>query len=273
MSARALGDLTTDADLGQEFFTVGKVVASAVHEIRNPLAAAWGFTQLIEEQAEPPLKDYAAIVLKELARIRQFLKEISLLVPTVPPPPRQRVKLRELVEEAVAYVSRRAPQRVCIQIDVSPEVTVCANRKRLAEALRAVLLNAAEAVDERRQIRVFLARSKNQLRLVIYNTGEPIAPRVLGRVFDPFFSTKPDRLGLGLSKALRIMLDHRGYVEIENRANGVQVSLVFCLECQGPGGAAAGAKEKVEPALPARERGASGASGCWQQAHLLLDRV
>jgi signal transduction histidine kinase len=86
----------------------------------------------------------------------------------------------------------------------------------LQEALAALLQNAVEAVDENGRIRVEVRTVAGRHRVAVSDDGAGVPAERLERVFQPFFTTKPQGSGLGLSAALRIAEKHGGTIELES---------------------------------------------------------
>jgi len=217
-----------DDDGAHAIRLVGRVVASVVHEIRNPLTGAYGYAQLIRDLAEPPFGEYADRILGELERIRRYLKQLSHLAPRDVAALSSQWSLRQIVEDAVAGIPPdRLNGDVVFSIEVSGEHYVWGFHIELVLAVRATLTNALDSLDGKKEILVTSEIADDVTRLRICNTGTPISPRALPRVCEPFFSTEEGKRGLGLAVVKRVMTDHNGTVEVENDSDQVCVTLAF----------------------------------------------
>jgi signal transduction histidine kinase len=119
-------------------------------------------------------------------------------------------------------------------------------------AFHAILSNALEATHNGNQILVSAATDRDTfanrdlIRIVIADAGDGIEPDMLARVADPFFSSKRDRDGLGLSTALRVIEMHGGALKISSaRGNGTQVEVLLPLV-----GRSKGAMDELNPPPP-----------------------
>jgi two-component system sensor histidine kinase AtoS len=109
-----------------------------------------------------------------------------------------------------------------------PSLTADANL--LKQAIVNIIQNAMEAMPDRGTltVRSWLHAELNMLVVAVADTGPGVLPQVLSRVFEPFYSTKLDRMGLGLPTAHRIVTEHGGFINIiadENTGTKVHIYL------------------------------------------------
>ena len=84
------------------------------------------------------------------------------------------------------------------------------------------------AEKKRKTVKVTLFGSEETIGISISDHGEGIAKKNLDRIFEPFFSTRPDQMGLGLTFAKRVMEEHGGEIQVESRLKkGTTVTLIF----------------------------------------------
>ena len=94
-----------------------------------------------------------------------------------------------------------------------------------------VALNGVEAMDGRGRLSLEVARQNGDVALAVSDTGPGIAPERLPRLFEPFYSGKPNGTGLGLTIAERIVSAHGGRIEIDSKpGRGTRVTMLFPLE-------------------------------------------
>ncbi len=216
---------------------LGEMAAGIAHEVRNPLASIGLYAQmLVEDLADRPETARLA------GRIGGAVDRIDTIVSDVlrfardTSVQRRCVTVAGLVEQAlescratlaeteVSVVTEEAAgDPLCVEVDPTLMVQALAN----------VIRNAAEAVGEipdgARTVHVRVERSMRRLpngergdRVVIgvEDSGPGIAPEVLERMFNPFFTTRPTGTGLGLAIVHRIVEAHDGHVVVSNRDEG-----------------------------------------------------
>ena len=105
------------------------------------------------------------------------------------------------------------------------------DRDQLTQVLWNVALNGVEAMNGRGRLSLEVARQNGDVVLAVSDTGPGIPGERLARVFEPFYSGKPNGSGLGLTIAERIVAAHGGRIEIDSElGRGTRVTLLFPLE-------------------------------------------
>ncbi|MFC1708056.1 ATP-binding protein [Planctomycetota bacterium] len=124
--------------------------------------------------------------------------------------------LRATVEEERTRAEADASVEVLCELDSLADAEGLADGEKLAEAIGEVLRNSVESMpEEGGTVTVYAERLMDDRVLVeVYDTGEGFSDFALDRCFDAFFSTKAGRLGLGLTKARRILEAHGGDIEL-----------------------------------------------------------
>jgi signal transduction histidine kinase len=204
--------------------------AGLAHEIRNPLGAIRGFTQLIHEQAtEDETRDRSALMLSELDRIEERVEEL-LAFARRQPVRFEPVDLSALAAEVVALVQADADGRgISLRVVAPPEAVRCAgDRRELEELLLNVVLNAVQASDEGGSVEVALEQGRDGSTIAVKDTGKGIAPNDLPKVFEPYFTTRAEGSGLGLAIAKRIADAHGARITVHSAlGRGTTVRLIL----------------------------------------------
>lgn len=220
--------------------SIGQMTAAVMHEIGNPLAAIKTKIQVAEEDGglSPNCHTAFAEVLLEVDRLTAFLRSFSRLS-RLREPRLERVSLVEVAQGVVTLVSPELRRRgvwlnVASETDV-PEIRGDANQLR--QLLINLILNAADASPAGAEILVRLQRqaadaaasgSAMHARIEVSDRGTGIAAEHLERIWDPFFTTKPDGTGLGLAICRRIVDDHGGTIAMRSQpGQGTAVTVTF----------------------------------------------
>jgi signal transduction histidine kinase len=156
----------------------------------------------------------------------------------MPRPVFQREKFLEVVERTLQGVSQEEKAKgVSFNLEegsLEGEEYFYIDRSLVIRALSHILENSIESVGQgkgkkdRKRIRVFLACNQENVEISVSDRGEGISKKNLDRIFEPFFSTRPERVGLGLTFVKRVMEDHGGRIRVDSRLrSGTTVTLTF----------------------------------------------
>jgi two-component system sensor histidine kinase PilS (NtrC family) len=216
--------------------TLGRLAANLAHEIRNPLASLTGAIEALAGTAgaRDDRDRLSQIVLRESDRLNDMIKAfLDYARPT--PLALETVNVSEIVEEVLLLLEHRElPPGFKTVRDVSPELTATVDPQRLRQALWNLILNAVQAMPAGGELAVTAAEDDRAVKIAVADTGEGIAPADLAHVFEPFYSTKPGGSGLGLALVHRIVQDHGGDIEVQNRP-GRGTTFVLTLPRPGAG--------------------------------------
>jgi C4-dicarboxylate-specific signal transduction histidine kinase/CheY-like chemotaxis protein len=216
--------LQGELERAERLATVGRLSASMVHEINNPLAViSFGVDHLSEQQqvaGEPELLECLRDMGMAVGRIRGFVEHISGYVRRERPE-LEDASLGSAVDVALRLVRPRARQRG-VEVAVSGDVQADAvhDAARLSQALLNLLANAVDAAaDGGRHVWLEIAPAEREVVLRVDDDGAGIAQEIAGRLFQAFATTKPAGSGTGLGLAIthQIVTDHMGSVTVGPR--------------------------------------------------------
>jgi PAS domain S-box-containing protein len=216
---KALTDQLIRAD---RLAAMGELTAGVAHEVRNPLGIIRASVQLMEESADNRVKvhDAAEVIKHEIDRLDRVIK--SLLDFGRPSSPTMRlVDVRRVLEEVVLF-TRKFADRSKVQIieeyaDDVHEIT--GDPEQLKQVFVNLISNAVQAMTEEGGILTVSTGFEDEFVFVRFSdTGPGIPSEAIGKVFDPFFSTRDDGTGLGLTIVHRIVDEHGGHIEVTSDA-------------------------------------------------------
>jgi signal transduction histidine kinase len=227
----------TQMSRAEHLATLGEMATGLAHEIRNPLAGIAGVIEIIGRDlpATSPARSVVKDVRLEIARINHIVTD--LLQTARPHPPRvHKSDLNTTVEHAVMLGRQQALAKsveIALQKDPSlPEVEH--DGDQIHQVLLNLLLNALQAIDENGKITVTVKPHGAMAVVEVGDNGKGIAPDHLPNIFRPFYTTKGDGTGLGLSLARRIVEDHHGRIEVTSTVGkGTVFAVVLPLQRAG----------------------------------------
>jgi len=223
----------------ERWASLGMMVEEIAHQIRNPIVGIGGYTQRLLKGFPPSSKgkSYLHRILQETKRLETMIQRMEEYV-LIPKPTFQKEKIQEVVEAVIEGFSEEATEKgVSINLEMGAlerEGDCFIDKILIAKALFYILENSIEAIaklpmgKKGRSVKVSLLGDKENLGISISDRGEGIPKKNLDRIFDPFFSTQPDRVGLGLTFAKRVMEEQGGRIQVESRLKrGTTVTLTF----------------------------------------------
>jgi signal transduction histidine kinase len=200
------------------------------HELKNPLTPLRFAASRLAQEARPDQRELLEIIDGESERIEQMARDFATLgrLPEGPPAP---VDLGELVE---TLVKGTVPPGVAVRIERTPDLPmVSAHYEPLRRALHNLVLNACDACEAAGtgarahggtesaaapEISIALRAVRNgvapAVEIAISDTGVGIPPDQLGRIFEPYFTTKAKGTGLGLALVRQTIHDHGGSIGV-----------------------------------------------------------
>lgn len=211
-----LQHLRKEVERSQRFAAVGRLAAVVAHEIRNPLSSIKGFATYFRQRyaAVPDDVKVADILIQEVERLNRVISE--LLEYSRPLSlNRTRTNLAELVRNTLRTIEGQAQEKgVDLRADLPADVTEAAiDPDRMTRVFLNLFLNALAAMDKGGVLSVSIARQDDRtLRATVSDTGAGIRGEDIGRIFEPYFTTKPSGTGLGLAIVQRIVEAHGGEI-------------------------------------------------------------
>jgi two-component system sensor histidine kinase PilS (NtrC family) len=194
---------------------VGQLAADLAHEIRNPLAAITGAVEALGHGGLPQqtCQTLSTIVLRESDRLNRIIEEfLAYARPT--PLTLRRADVADLLQDVLAQLEQRPlPEGVKVVRAFDGPLWAEVDPTAIRQALWNLCVYAADAMPESGELTIAASRTDETLEIRVSDTGPGIAASDLAHLFEPFFSVKPDRSGLGLALVHRMVRDHGGHVE------------------------------------------------------------
>ncbi len=198
---------------------LSRLAASVAHQIRNPAFAIGGFASRLERQIQAHgfTSDYPAIILDEARRLERIVRTVGRFAALGP------LTLREGPLDAIVGKARHLAEararelgRTIVWRQDVPEIRLVADGALLAKAMEELFRNSVEfAAKDTVTIEVAATASRDHIRLTVTDDGPGVAPGDIPHVFDPFYSSRPDGVGMGLPLVQEILLEHNGRAELD----------------------------------------------------------
>ena len=230
------------AQVSSRLITMGEMASSVAHELNQPLTAITNYCNGMVSRVKADTIDRDALIAalgktaRQAERAGQIIHRIRAFVKKSEPQ-RLRSQARAIVEDAVElasielrrrnvaiqhYVARRLPDLMCDPILI--EQVLLNLLKNAAEAIDSAGLPASRRHIELRVVPRHTPEEGGVIEFSVTDTGPGLPDEVIARLYEAFFSTKADGMGIGLSLCRSIIESHRGRIKAQNLYNGSTVT-------------------------------------------------
>jgi two-component system NtrC family sensor kinase len=216
--ARAIEEREQQLVRSERLAAVSKLASMITHEIRNPLSAIGLTAELLEDELEGNAEGRALcrVIHSEVDRLTAITEDY-LSFGNLPKPKIASEHVNAIVDALASFVrADLAAKQVELAVEFSEDPIALVDSAQLRQCLINLVRNASEAVSVKGGGKVTLRtrRAGDRVVIEVEDTGVGIAPEVLPRLFDTFFSTKAGGSGLGLALTHQIVKDHGGDLDV-----------------------------------------------------------
>jgi signal transduction histidine kinase len=223
----------TQMSRAEHLATLGELATGLAHEIRNPLAGIAGVIEIIGRDlpASSPAREMVKDVRLEINQINRILTD---LLETARPHPPQLMKsnLNTTVEHAVMLARQQVISKpIRIEFQKNPELPeVEHDSDQIHQVVLNLLLNSVQAIDKTGSVTVSIDAHEDCAVVTVSDSGRGMTEHQLAQIFRPFYTTRSNGTGLGLSLVHRIVDDHHGQIDVTSepgQGTTFQVQLPF----------------------------------------------
>ena len=205
----------------ERYQTLASLTSGIVDEMRNPLTSLKGYAYFFKQKFDDRefLKKFSDILDKELAKINELIEHMTDYSNPAPLSAKE-TNMAKLLNETIGMLKsnlNEAKVTLETRYHADEKVHLHIDPSQLRQALTNVVLNAAEAMPDGGYLRVGTEQTDYHYIVTIADTGKGIAQERLSKVFDPFFSTKPNHTGLGLSIVQAVVEKHGGEIKVNSK--------------------------------------------------------
>lgn len=188
----------------EKLASVGQLAAGIAHEVGNPIGVILGMSEILKDGADPEqTRAFAAQIHAATLRVHGTLKDLLSFARPV----REEGAVADVADVIAQTVNLLKPHRAFsdvaaeVRVDDAP-LTAEIRPSQLQQILVNLLLNAADAMGGKGRVEVRATRADRFIEIRVTDDGPGIPPGDLERIFDPFYSTKPQGEGTGLGLAI-----------------------------------------------------------------------
>jgi PAS domain S-box-containing protein len=242
---RRYGEVQMELVHANRVATMGHLTASIAHEVNQPITAMIGNAEAMLRWLahRPPnleeSRQLLARIIKDgyrasnvVGRIREHIKKA--------PPQMERIEINAAIGEVIELTRGEAMKNlISVRTQLSEDLLfVEADRTQLQQVMLNLIINAIHALSESgqepRELLIGTSMDgSNRMLVSVRDSGQGISPEHVGRLFDPFYSTKPDGMGMGLSICRSIIEGHGGRIWVtENAPRGTAFHFTIPIDLQ-----------------------------------------
>jgi len=198
---------------------IGHMAASVAHEIRNPLIAVGGFARQLHEQLteDDPRREYTQIILEEVTRLEQILREqLTLerhLVPVLGP-----LDVNQILKDVRKLLSHGIlSSHIRVEGELSEGIPITmGDANQIKQAFLNLASNAIQSMPDGGTLTLSTSQRGELIVVRIADTGPGIPKEHMDKLFVPFFTTRKTGSGLGLAVTKRIIDNHSGTIAVNS---------------------------------------------------------
>ena len=209
----------------EKLASIGHLAASIAHEINNPLQPIRNILDDMSEdlqRAKSVDSRDIAILQESVERIRRIVSQLLEFTGkrSTGDPNVQLLDISKVIE-GIITLNRKflEKERVVVIADLPPLPLVYGSKDQLEQVFMNLTLNAQAAMVGGGNLKISTSLDGNEIAVEFEDTGCGIPPEQIDRIFDPFYSTKPNGTGLGLFVSYGIIQGHHGTIEVESKVN------------------------------------------------------
>lgn len=219
----------------ERLVALGRLAAGVAHEIRNPLSSIKGFAAILGSKAgeDPQARQIAQVMQQEVERLNRVITELlDFARPTELH--KQLYSCKEIVRNTLRLVEQDAHhQNVRVEWEVVPDdLQAEVDPDRFAQILLNLYLNALQSMEREGTLKVEVRKETDRVVWKVTDSGKGISSQDLPHIFDPYFTTKPHGVGLGLANVCKLVEAHGGNIEVTS-VPGRGTSFVLHLPLNG----------------------------------------
>ncbi|RMD87515.1 MAG: PAS domain S-box protein [Calditrichaeota bacterium] len=208
----------------EKLTAMGELASGVAHEIRNPLNAISIIAQRLNVEFTPTenQEEYRDLVNSVISETKRVGSIIQRFLEFARPPKLnlQRLCLNQVIAQAVKLVENEAKEKgIQLKFEKGEKVELFIDGNQMEQVFLNLLQNSLQATPAGGAITVRVFKMDHEAVVEVSDTGEGIPPENLNRIFDLYFTTKPEGTGMGLSLSHRIVTEHGGRIEVTSKVN------------------------------------------------------
>jgi len=222
----------------EKMAALGRLATTLSHELRNPLAGLKGAAQLLLKRMREndESNQYVHLILDEIGRLGRIVDDLIHFAR-----PRELryefINANRIIEDALLLITQDLELRnISLHKRLSKLPLIRADRDKFKQVMVNIILNALEAMNNGGKLFVSSGVIRNEpdstnfTTFQFKDTGSGISEDTLKKIFEPFYTTKPTGVGLGLAVCKAIIEEHGGFIDVSSNYNSVSGGTVVTVK-------------------------------------------
>lgn len=199
-----------------------KVIRTISHEVNNTMGGVRSVLEIIAETtSDMDIKKVVESCEQRCETMGNFIREYAEIV-KLPAPDRQIIDLGKEIESIFPFLERMVSESVKLNYHKKgADFFIKADSGLLQQVLLNIVKNAVESIESKGFINIDIEEKKDDVILTISNNGTPIEKNISDQLFTPFFTTKPNGKGIGLTFVREVLQNHGASYELKSHDDGV----------------------------------------------------
>jgi len=223
---------------------LGELATVLAHEIRNPLGSIRGTAEILKDDYQPGDKkfEFLEILLRESDRLSRVVGDF-LRLSRPQPLVMNLCNIADELRGIVMLVTAEARDRgLHLELKTEGDLEIVGDRDKLHQVFLNIILNGIHSMSSGDTLTIEAQRARNpaqehaEIEIAFRDTGLGIPEDFQEKIFEPFFTTKQDGTGLGLAIAKKIILAHKGRIEVSSNSPNGTIFTVFLPSRMSPYG-------------------------------------
>ena len=209
---------------------LGGLVAGVAHEINNPINIISGNLELLEmdQEIQQRFSTEIEIITQQAAKVKKIIGNM-LGFSRVRQLPLREVDISDIINRVIIpFKTQLEALEIKVIIHQNTPFRVMSDEDSLMQILNNLIVNSVQAMPEGGQLKITTVNADNHYEIIISDTGCGMTPEQVENMFNPFFSTKPDGSGLGLSISYELIRTLGGDINVSSVLNeGTTITLIL----------------------------------------------
>ena len=199
-----------------------KVIRTISHEVNNTLGGVRSVLEIAGENCgDEEIRSVMESCDRRCESLGNFISEYAEVV-KLPLPVMDTLDLNREISTFTPFLRQMMPERISLDFKVNPEkLSVKGDRSQLQQVILNIVKNAVESIENEGFIKIESYLEGNKRVLEISNNGLPIDPDVISQLFTPFYTTKPEGKGIGLTLVREVLANHGAEYSLYTDGEGI----------------------------------------------------